>query len=156
MKHVLSLALALHLVCGCSDDASPPGGREGTTDGASKDTSASVGSIAVKVRYGGARKGPLTIGAFTAPVPEGPPVSFDTSKSPTFPYEATLLDLDPGRYWIVAVVDVEPLSGTAVKPGPEDLLAVSTAVDVVAGGTKSIEIEITDTLADAGPDAPSD
>jgi len=152
--------LAALVLTGCSSSDEAPATT--TTDTGVTDTSASgspvtVGKIAVKVSYSGAQKGSLAIGAFTEPEPKTrPPVSFDTSKTPTFPYSATLSDLEPGKYWIVAVIDLPPVSGAAVKPGPEDLQVTSMQVVVVAGETQSVEVTIPDAPPDAGADSTTD
>lgn len=155
MKQTLLLSLAAALLLGCGgDDAAP---TSPTDSGAvSRDTSGSVGTISVKVRYTGARKGPLTIGAFPAPVPASPPVSFDTSKAPTYPYDAELRDMEPGTYWVVALIDVEPLGGSALRPGPEDLQTTSAAVEVKAGEKNTVELTLTDAPSDAGTDGTAD
>lgn len=153
LKRALVLAAALLVGCGGSDDV-PTTSDGGVTDTTAK---ATVGSVAVKVLYAGSKKGQLAVGAFTEAEPKTrPPVSFDTSKTPSFPYSSTLTDLEPGRYWIYAILDLEPFNGTAGRPSAEDLQGHSAAIDVVAGETKSVEVTIDDGPADAGADTTAD
>ena len=150
IRHSLlaSVFVSFAMGCGGTDDAAPTSTVDAAT---SSDTASPYGKVTVKVNYGGTRKGQIAIGVFTEAEPKSrPPVVFDTSKIPAFPYAATLPELEPGRYWIVAVVDFDPFSGAAVKPGPEDLQATSMPVDVVAGQTKSVELTVSDAPADAG------
>lgn len=156
MTRALVLAAALLVGCGGNDDA-PITSDAAVTDTATKETTINVGSVAVKVIYTGSQRGQIAVGAFTEAEPKTrPPASFDTSKTPSFPYSTTLTDLEPGRYWIYAILDLEPFNGTAVKPSAEDLQGHSAAIDVVAGETKTVEVTIAEPPADAGADTGTD
>lgn len=143
---VLRLALVAALL-GCSSEGGEAPAVTDTgaavTDTAS--TTATLGKIKVTVRYAGARRGQLAIGAFTEAEPKTqPPVTFDTTKSPVFPYQGELRALEPGTYWVIALLDVEPYSGASVRPGVEDLSATSAAVELKAGDERTVELTIAD------------
>ncbi len=124
------------------------GGTEAATDTATK-----LPKVTATQRYTG-KKGPLAVGVFTENPPKSkPPISFDTTNTPTFPYVAELRDIEPGKYWVVAVLDMPPVTPGAVVPGVEDLQASSVEIEVVAGKDVTTEVLLTDKgPADAGAD----
>lgn len=141
------MVAALAIGCG-SESETVTSIDSGPDTGAVKDTATAplaLGKILVKVTYSGTRKGSLAIGAFTEPEPKSkPPVAFDTSKAPAFPYPGELRGLEPGKYWVVALLDLEPVSGAAVKPGPEDVQAISMPVEIKGSDEQSVEITLAD------------
>ncbi len=155
-----SLAVFATACSSKSDDALPgDGGADvaevAVTKDASGDTSPlALGKITATVNFAGTQKGPLSVGVFSENPPKTrPPVSFDTATTPSFPYTATLRDIEPGHYWVVAVIDLPPLSPGALRPGPEDLLGASMPIDIVGNDTLTTEVVIPDASgADAGHD----
>lgn len=135
----LALALALTLIgCGSSDE---PAQTTPADTGATQ-----FASIKVKVRYAGMKKGQLAVAAFVENPPKSkPPVSFDTAENPTFPRDLELRGLEPGTYWVAAVLDAEPYGTGGTKPGPEDIQVMSEAITITGTETKSVEVTLTDT-----------
>ncbi|MBK7395102.1 MAG: hypothetical protein IPJ34_02060 [Myxococcales bacterium] len=151
MKIFAALAASMILGCGGSDPAPAAidAGAEVATD-----TAPTFPKVIATVRYTGSKKGPLAVGVFTENPPKTkPPISFDTTNTPTFPYVAELRDIEPGKYWVVAVLDMPPVTPGAVVPGVEDLQASSVQIEVVAGKDVTTEVLLTDKgPADAGAD----
>lgn len=158
----LAAALALAATtaaCGSSDEpkTTGPAGADaaGTTADAGADApAATFATIKARIHYGGSAKGNLAVAAFVENPPKTkPPVSFDTSSAPTFPYDAELTGLEPGTYWIVAMLDLEPFGTGATRPGPEDLTVTSEAITIIGTETKVVEITLPESPAgDAGTD----
>lgn len=98
-----------------------------------------LSDIEVTVEYEGNLAGDLVVGAFHANPPMGPPLAFQSVTSPTFPVTTTLRDLDPGTYYVIAVLDLPPASPTA--PGPEDIQAASDPMEV--DGAEDLELMMT-------------
>ena len=142
--------LAVVLV-GCGDSSPVSTVTDAAAD--TSDAAARLPKVTVTVTYTGAKKGPLAVGLFTENPPKSkPPVKFDTTNTATFPYVAELRDVEPGKYWAVAVLDLPPLAPGAVKPGDEDLQGTSVELDVVAGKDLTTAIVLQDKPADAGSD----
>lgn len=147
------LATAL-LVAGCGSDDSGggtggaggtagAGGSGGSGAGGSGGSSAvPAGTIRGTVAYSGTETGSLAVGVYTACPPAGPPVNLNTRRiaEPTFPQAFELTSVDPGSYYIVAVLDVG--SNNPTIPGPEDLQACSPQVTVTAEAGASTEITL--------------
>ncbi len=133
-------------VLACSSDATVAGAGAATADDAGTSTtvaSAKTGVVRFTVTRGPGDVAPLTIGAFTENPPKSrPPSVFDTSKAPAYPYAGSLKGLEPGRYWIVAVLDLPPVTLGALKPGPEDILVTSDAIDVVGDDTHDVTLAL--------------
>lgn len=151
MRTFAALAASMFLGCGGSDPAPT------TTDAGAEvatDTPPRLPKVTATVRYSGSKKGPLAVGVFTENPPKTkPPISFDTTNTPTFPYVAELRDLEPGKYWVVAVLDMPPVTPGAVVPGVEDLQASSAQIEVVAGKDVTAEVLLIDKgPVDAGAD----
>lgn len=143
MSLLRSMPLVL-LLAGCgSDDATASAPQTPQMDGAVDGATIALGTIKVKVTYAGTAKGQIALGAFLEPEPKTrPPVAFDTSKTPTFPYAAELRGLEPGTYWIVAVLDREPYSSGAITTGAEDLSVVSDPVIVRGSGELDVALSL--------------
>lgn len=140
MRQLLPFAV-LVLGCGASDPATS---TDAATDAAA-DAAPRLATVVATVRYGGTQRAPLAVGLFTENPPKTkPPVSFDTTNTPTFPYVAQLRDVEPGRYWVVAVLDLPPTSPGAVTPGAEDLQAISVPIEVERGKDGAVEVTLTD------------
>lgn len=102
-----------------------------------------LATIKARVRHQGPADGALSVGVFSENPPRSkPPVAFATSKAPTFPFDAELRGIEPGRYWVIAVLDRAPTSSGALRPGPEDVLAASDAIDVTAGASLEVEVDL--------------
>ncbi len=115
-----------------SPTSDPPVSGAATRD-AGKAASKLV-TVRATVRYAGSARAPLSVGLFTENPPKTrPPVAFDTSTRPTFPFSAELRDVEPGTYWVIAVLDLPPTSAGAVVLGAEDIQASSEPV--VLGST---------------------
>lgn len=157
-KRSFCLALAVTvLVAACGGGQNEPD-RQSTTrsvadasTSSTSPTSPKLVTVRATVRYEGGRQGPLAVGLFTENPPKTrPPVAFDTTNKPTYPYQAELRGIEPGHYWAFAVIDLPPVVAGAVVPGPEDLVTGSDAIDI---GTSDAEVEIVvRDLADAGSD----
>ena len=150
IEHAI-VAIAL-LTCACS---SSTGGDVASNDAGKQDDSAipKLAEITATIRYGGKRSGQLAVAVFTENPPKSrPPVAFDTSEHPSFPVTSMLRDLDPGHYWVIAVLDLPPFTPGAVKPGPEDRVVTSDAIDLASGEDRAVELVIVDADADAGAD----
>jgi hypothetical protein len=158
LKETSSLALGVALLAfacggGGSDPDRQPTPRSTADASTSSINPASPKLVKVRatVRYDGGRQGPLAVGLFTENPPKTrPPVAFDTTTKPTYPYTAELRGIEPGHYWAFAVIDLPPVVAGAVVPGPEDLVTGSEGIDI---GTSDAEVEIVvSDLADAGSD----
>jgi len=150
-------AAVLALACSGSSSTSRADGPDAalspTSPEAGSPGAVKVGSVRATIRYSGTVQGQLSVGAFRENPPKTkPPVAFDTSKTPSFPYEASLRGIEPGTYWIIAVLDLPPLSPGNVVPGPEDLLGTSEPIQVTGNDALQVEVTIADPIADAGAD----
>jgi len=83
--------------------------------------------------------GRVLIGVFRANPPTMPPVASVRMSDPTFPFEATLRDVEPGTYHVLGVLDYDPPSPTI--PGPEDTTASVGPIDV--DGSMDIAVSLT-------------
>ncbi len=138
-------------LAGCGDSSAVSTPTDAGVDAA--DVAARLPKVTVTVTYTGAKKGPLAVGLFTENPPKTkPPVTFDTTNTPTFPYVAELRDVEPGKYWAVAVLDQAPLTPGAVKPGDEDLQGTSVELDVVSGKDVTATVVLSDKPTDGGTD----
>jgi hypothetical protein len=90
-----------------------------------------LGDIDVTVQYAGAQTGTLSIAAFKQFPPAGPPLAFSQDKMPKFPAMATLKGLEPGDYYVVAILDIG--NNNPQMPGPEDLQTVTMPAVTVKG-----------------------
>lgn len=141
MRGAFLSSCVLAFGCGASEPATS---TDAATDGAG-DAAPRLSSVVATIRYAGTQRAPLAVGLFTENPPKTkPPVSFDTTNTPTFPYVAQLRDVEPGRYWVVAVLDLPPVSPGAVTPGAEDLQAISIQIDVERGKDGAVEVTLTD------------
>lgn len=150
---------SLALGCGSSGSSEPAAGRDASVgDDRSSPEAGSpsvvkLGSVRATVKYLGSETGQLSVGVFRENPPKTkPPVAFDTSKTPTFPYSASLRGIEAGRYWVVAVLDLPPLTPGNVVPGPEDLVGTSEGFDIVGEGSVEVDLSILDPVRDAGVD----
>jgi hypothetical protein len=97
------LVLALALAAGaCAAGDTPAGGGAGTISG--------------EVRYDGAEVGTLRVSAFTRFPPIGAPTAEVAIDAPRFPQPYQLSGLPPGRYFVLAIVDVDPGDGDRYRP----------------------------------------
>lgn len=99
-SHVVSVAALV--VAACTPGGSPPGEAPGTITGV--------------VRYDHASAGTLRVAAFASFPPVGPPVVEIAVDEPTFPQPYQLTGLPPGRYFVLAMVDVDPDDGDRYRP----------------------------------------
>ncbi|MCC6215239.1 MAG: hypothetical protein IT376_10240 [Polyangiaceae bacterium] len=161
---IVPLALAI-AGCGESDDSgssgsatggaagsgsggaagSASGGASGASGGGGAAGSGAVpgGAVHGTVAYAGAETGALVVGVYTACPPAGPPVNLNMKRydTPAFPQAYELTNVDPGSYYIVAVLDVG--SNNPTMPGPEDLQACSGQVTVSASAGATADITLT-------------
>lgn len=119
---------------------------EGTTtepaDGTTTGGELILADIEVTVIYEGAATGTLNVVAITEFPPMGPPVAVASDDMPTFPYVATLNDLEAGEYIIFATLDVGGNNPTI--PGPEDPQSdVTMPVVVTVDGPGPFMAEVT-------------
>ncbi len=75
-------------------------------------------ALKVRVTYSGKKAGILGVALLTTEPPSGPPALTRRIEGPTFPSVVSFENVEPGRYYARAVVDVDPPSAGA--PGPED------------------------------------
>lgn len=124
-------------------NTSPTGSDESGDTMADESTGDLVlADIEVTVTYEGMATGTLSVVALTEFPPMGPPVAVASEMMPTFPYAATLNDLEVGEYIIFAVLDVGNDNPTI--PGPEDPVADGTMpVMVTVDGPGPFMAEVT-------------
>lgn len=104
---------------------------------------AALGTIRARVDYKGTVDGPLSVAVFTENPPKTrPPVAFSTSKTPAFPYDAEFTGIEPGTYWVFSVLDRPPVSSGTLRPSPEDVVGVSAQIELGAGKTESVTVEL--------------
>lgn len=84
--------------------------------------------------------GRVLVGAFRQSPPTMPPVAVQRLDMPSFPTRTTLRDLEPGTYYVTAVLDFAPPSPTI--PGPEDTTSTSDPVVITGDETAAVEIEL--------------
>lgn len=77
-----------------------------------------LADIEVTINYEGDAVGPLVVAALTEFPPMGPPVASVREDNPTFPWTGTLSNLEPGEYFVLALIDVG--DDSPIGPGPED------------------------------------
>jgi hypothetical protein len=156
-------ALALALVgIGCSDagtgdttssssSSSSSSGAAG--EGGSGGTGGSAGAggaggqvvltdLEVNVQYAGIKTGTLSIAAFKQFPPMGPPLAFVQDAMPMFPVKKTLIGLEPGDYYITAILDIG--NNNPQMPGPEDLQALTMPPVKVMGMTPPVTLTLVD------------
>lgn len=119
---------------------------EGSTtdpaDGSTTGDELILADIEVTVNYAGTATGTLNVVAITEFPPMGPPVAVASDDMPTFPYAATLSDLEAGEYIIFATLDVGGDNPTV--PGPEDPQSdVTMPVVVTVDGPGPFMAEVT-------------
>ena len=90
-----------------------------------------TGKIEITVDYAGTKTGTLSVAAVTSFPPMGPPVASQSNKTPTFPAKLELIGLDPGTYYVAAVLDIG--SDNPQMPGPDDLVTVTMPPVMVKG-----------------------
>lgn len=90
------------LAVGCVGGSSPDGEQPG--------------SISGLVDYQGAERGPLRVVAYRSFPPIGPPAARVTIAEPHFPQPYTLTGLEPGRYFVLAIVDTFVDDGDRYRP----------------------------------------
>lgn len=111
---------------------------EGTTTG-----ELVLGDVEVTVIYDGAAMGTLNVVAITSFPPVGPPLAVASEMDPAYPWVGTLMGLEPGEYYIAAVLDVG--NDNPTLPGPEDLQAVTDGPLVIDGpGPFMVELTLMD------------
>ena len=132
---LIVLGLAAH---GCGDD-SDPAAADGGTPGADGGEASRLSDVIVSVTYEGDLEGALVVGAFTSDPPTSAPLAFQQRSAPEFPESVRLRGLEPGTYYVTAVLDLTPASPTL--PGPED--ATVTSDPLVVDGEPSHEIALT-------------
>ncbi len=127
------------------------GGSSATTSsaatssaGGSGGAAVMLGDVEVTVNYAGTKTGTLSIAAVTSFPPMGPPVAFQSFKTPTFSQKGTLIGLEvPGDYYILAVLDIG--NNNPQSPGPEDLVAITMpAVKVTTGKAVVVDLTLVD------------
>jgi len=101
-----------------------------------------LADIEVTVNYAGTETGTLNVVAITEFPPSGPPVAVASDAAPTFPYAATLNNLEVGEYIIFATLDVGANNPTI--PGAEDPISdVMMPVVVTVDGPGPFQAEVT-------------
>jgi hypothetical protein len=157
LSFVAASALA---ACSSSDEVEPvPTSNSAPTAPASDaggKAPVRVGKVLARVQYAGAAEGSLSVGVFAENPPmTKPPVAFATTKAPVFPFDAELRGVEPGKYWVIAVLDRPPLSSGTLRPGPEDVQGASAQFEVLGDDTVEVDVDLGG--ADAGAtDAASD
>lgn len=107
-----------------------------------------VGTISGVVRYAGPEAGTLRVAVFAGFPPTGAPVAETAIDAPRFPQPYAVSGLPPGRYFVLAIVDVDPGDGDRYRPrvdpggtaGRYDSPA-AVAVDA-AGPTRGVDIQL--------------
>ena len=103
-----------------------------------------LGDVDVTVNYAGAQTGTLSIAAVSMFPPMGPPVAFQSFKTPMYPQKGTLIGLETSKdYYIVAVLDIG--NNNPQSPGPEDLVAITMpAVKVTPDHAVAVDLTLMD------------
>lgn len=124
--------------------AEPTTGAGSSTGAADSSTGELVlGDILVEVTYAGAQVGTLSLAAVTSFPPMGPPLASVTDAAPVFPFTGTLKGLEPGDYYVAAVLDIG--NDNPQQPGPEDLVAFTpTPTTIVGGDTPMVALTLMD------------
>lgn len=146
MSRLLVLSLTLGSLLGCDSAVAPSGERPAGT----------AGTVRGEVHYSGQQRGPLKIAVFTSFPPVGAPVSFQEFTAPVYPQPFVVSGVPSGRYFILAVVDVDPADGDRFRPAVDPGGAFGSfrspapvTVDAVVGA-EGVQIE----LVDPSPDSP--
>jgi hypothetical protein len=128
-----------------SDDTKPQSDSPTTTPtgDAGARAPAALGTIRARVHYTGTVDGPLSVAVFTENPPKTrPPVAFSTSKTPSFPFDTEFTGIEPGTYWVFSVLDRPPVSSGTLRPSAEDAVGSSVQIDLAAGGTADVTVEL--------------
>jgi hypothetical protein len=131
------------LLLGACSGGAEQGGQPAPQQEPQKKTPTSA-SIRAKINYAGGKQAPLAVGVFADNPPTSAPVSFDTTRTPAFPYTAELTAIEPGTWYVIAVLDMPPGGGATLKPGPEDLQVASQKITVAAGDMRDVELTLVD------------
>lgn len=75
-----------------------------------------AGTVVGVVDFDGATPGVLRVAAWGAFPPVGPPLAEVAIDEPSFPQPYQLRGLPPGRYFVLAIVDVDPEDGDRYHP----------------------------------------
>lgn len=130
------------LLCACGD-----GGASVDAGGNDSDTGSMRATISGQVLYAGDADGSLLVGVFpwdeeNPSMPMGPPSDFVPADEPSFPFDYELSGLRPGSYFVGAVLDVGRDDPTI--PGEEDLEHYSGRIDLEAGDSTVVDLELMD------------
>ncbi len=104
-KRGVWLFVAMAMWTGC--DTAPGGGA---------DSAVTPGEVRGEVHYQGSREGPLKIAVFGSFPPRGAPVAFQEFTAPVFPQPFVVRGVPAGRYFVLAVLDVNPGDGDRFRP----------------------------------------
>lgn len=124
---------------GCDLRSAPPGT---SGDG--------IPAIRGEVRYQGSQRAPLKVAVFTSFPPRGAPVAHQQFTAPEFPQPFSVTGLQPGRYFVLALLDVDERDGDRFRPardpgGAYGGFGSPVAVTVeAAGGLGGVAIELHD------------
>jgi hypothetical protein len=116
---------------GATASASSAAGTTTAGTGGAGGAAPKTGKIEITVAYAGAQTGTLSVAAVTSFPPTGAPVAYQSNKTPTFPAQIELIGLDPGTYYLAAVLDIG--NNNPQAPGAEDLVAVTMPPVTVLG-----------------------
>ncbi|MDQ3265659.1 MAG: DUF2141 domain-containing protein [Myxococcota bacterium] len=133
----LSVALAVWLGC---ETAGSSGAESAGTPGA----------VQGEVHYEGNRQGPLKIAVFASFPPRGAPVAYQEFTAPVFPQPFVVRGVPAGRYFVLAVLDVNQGDGDRFRPavdpgGASGSLTAPMPITVDAiGGFTGVRIDLLD------------
>lgn len=111
----LRFASMLALVCaaiGCGADGIPPGADPSAVPG----TAVTGEAVRGLIRYDGAHDGVLKVAAFSSFPPRGAAMATVVIGAPAFPQAYSLRGLPSGRYFILAILDVDANDGERYHP----------------------------------------
>ena len=105
------------------------------------------------VHYAGKVEGPLVVGVFRSFPPRGPPLASERIERPAFPQAYAFDHLPDGRYFVLAIVDSDPMDGERYHPkrdpgGAYGFVGNPWSLSISnADGAQQIDIELSDPSA---------
>jgi hypothetical protein len=138
--------LVVLLTAGCGGSASEP---QPETPDARVLEDVELFDVRVSFDYVGTQVGSFGIGAFQNDPPDGAPLAYKRLPDATFPGTAELRMLEPGSFYVFAVLDIGPTDLTI--PGDEDLIVASPLLTLVDQDL-DVELVLTDEMDATGGD----
>lgn len=104
--HALAIAgIAAALAGGCGPD------QNGAVNGP-----AVAGVVRGHIAYAGTYEGPLQVGVFTRFPPTGRPIASQIIEAPVYPQPYAIAGVPQGRFFVLAIIDVDTTDGERYHP----------------------------------------